>query len=172
MDAPKEPPVGPGHELRVLTPDDWQTWRVLRLEALARAPYAFGSTHADWARATEVRWRARLGLPCSHNLVAFTGSTPVGMASGMPHGETVELISMYVAEQARGTGVADALIDAIASWARSRGAARLRLDVVADNHHARRLYERHGLVVVGEAERESPTDPPELRMCKPLVAGP
>jgi GNAT superfamily N-acetyltransferase len=155
-------------ELRVLTPDEWETWRVIRLEALAEAPYAFGSRHADWVQAPEDRWRDRLGLAGSHNLVAFMGSTPVGMATGVPDGEAVELISMYVGEPARGTGVADALVGGIEDWARARGSARLCLNVRMANTAARRLYERHGLVVTGEAERVSPDDPIELRMCKTL----
>ena len=62
-------------ELRVLTPDDWRTWRRLRLAALAEAPYAFGSRLADWQGDgdREERWRARLGIPGSFNVVAVLG---------------------------------------------------------------------------------------------------
>jgi len=155
-------------ELRVVTPDDWETWRVIRLEALAQAPDAFGSRLADWERASEGRWRERLALRGSHNLVAFIDAWPAGMATGVPDGDAVELISMYVGTSARGTGVAGALIRTIEDWARERNARRLCLNVRAANAPARRLYERHGLVVVGEADRESADDPLELRMCKPL----
>ena len=34
-------------EVRVLVPDDWRTWRELRLAALAEATYTFGSRHVS-----------------------------------------------------------------------------------------------------------------------------
>lgn len=40
--------------LRVLTPEDWQSFRRLRREALRDAPDAFGSTFAEWS-ADDVR---------------------------------------------------------------------------------------------------------------------
>ncbi len=33
---------------RMVGVEDWQLWRDLRLEALQEAPYAFGSTLAEW----------------------------------------------------------------------------------------------------------------------------
>lgn len=48
--------------LRILDEHDWRVWRQLRLKALEEAPYAFGSTLADWQGQgdTESRWRERL----------------------------------------------------------------------------------------------------------------
>lgn len=163
------PPV----ELRVVTADDWVLWRSIRLEALARAPYAFGSRYADWVTAPEERWRARLAVAGSHNLVALAGETPIGMATGVPGDDpgTAELISMYVNASARGQGLGRLLLAEVEAWAVHQGAATLCLNVVASNAPARRLYERHGLVVTGEAERESPDEPLQLVMCKPLGPG-
>jgi GNAT superfamily N-acetyltransferase len=173
MAGHREAPVGPPPvELRRVTADGWELWRALRLEALAEAPYAFSSKLADWATAPEARWRARLGQPDDRNLVALVEGQPVGMASGIPGDEasTVELVSMWVRPTARGHGVADALLHAVEHWGLVRGASRLCLGVVASNQRARRLYERHGLVVTGEVERSSPTEPVELMMCKSLLA--
>lgn len=140
-------------EIHVLTPDDWATWRQLRLAALSEAPYAFGSRLADWAGDgdAEERWRGRLGIPGSHDVVAMLDDRGVGMASGVPtsHAGTVELISMWVAPGARGRGVGDVLVRDIEAWARTIGARVLRLSVAEDNAQAEALYQRHGFQYTG-----------------------
>ncbi len=141
-------------ELQVLDPDNWRIWRELRLAALAEAPYAFGSRLADWQGDgdREERWRSRLGIPDSYNLVAVLDGQPVGMASGVPAEQdgVVELISMWVGPAARGRGVGDALMRAVDQWARDRGAKRIELAVVPDNDSATALYLRHGFTLTGE----------------------
>lgn len=141
-------------EVLVLTPDDWATWRHLRLAALSEAPRAFGSRLADWTGDGDVeeRWRGRLGIPGSHNVVAMLEDHGVGMASGVPtsHVGIVELISMWVAPAARGHGVGDALVGEIERWARSVGARVLRLSVAEGNAQAAALYQRHGFRYTGE----------------------
>lgn len=143
-------------ELRSLGPDDWRVWRELRLAALAEAPYAFGSTLAEWQGEgdREERWRGRLAIPGSRNVVAVGGedARTVGMVSGVP-GESpdaAELISMWVSPAVRGHGVGDRLIGEIAVWAVERGARTLRLSVMPDNRAALALYERHGFKDTGE----------------------
>ncbi|MDZ7628857.1 MAG: N-acetyltransferase [Parvularculaceae bacterium] len=54
------------------------------------------------------------------------------------------LYSLAVEPEARGQGVAPALIDAASRTARRRGADRLRLEVRASNTKALSLYERSG----------------------------
>ncbi|MEU4675760.1 GNAT family N-acetyltransferase [Micromonospora sp. NPDC023737] len=141
-------------DIRPLTPDDWKLWREVRLAALAEAPYAFGSRLADWQDDGDraERWRSRLEIPGSHNLVAQLDGRPVGQASGVPTSTAgvAELISMWVHPEVRGHGVADALVDAVARWAREVGADRLRLAVTAGNERATRLYRRHGFMPTGE----------------------
>jgi ribosomal protein S18 acetylase RimI-like enzyme len=103
---------------------------------LADAPAAFGATLESWSGAgdTEDRWRQRLeDVPL--NLVAMDGYLPIGQASGVGPDDRgrAELISMWVAPAARGTGVAPELIDAVAVWARGSGASALRLSVRRSN---------------------------------------
>ena len=71
-------------EIRALVPVSWRLWRDLRLAALAEAPAAFTSRLADWRDADEQRWRERLAIPGSVNLVALLDGTPAGMARGCP----------------------------------------------------------------------------------------
>ena len=140
-------------ELRVLTPDDWRAWRQLRLAALAEAPYAFGSRLADWQGDgdREERWRARLNIPGSFNVIAVLDGEPAGMASGVPAAEgAAELISMWVSPAARGHGVGDRLVQAVARWAGQAGLDALRLAVVPGNENATALYRRNGFRLTGE----------------------
>jgi len=150
-------------ELVTLSSEDWRTWRDLRLRALAEAPYAFGSTLEAWESAPEGRWRERLDLPDALNVIAKIDDEAVGMATGASFDGTLELISMWVAPEARGRGVGDALVAMISRWARERGATELRLAVVAHNANAVRLYLRHGFVDVGPSDEVG-----ERAMSKPL----
>ncbi|WP_433460802.1 N-acetyltransferase family protein [Micromonospora sp. CA-248212] len=141
-------------DILVLTPDDWPTWRELRLAALAEAPDAFGSRLADWQGDgdREQRWRDRLSIPGSLNLVAALAGRPVGMSSGVPTSDplTRDLISMWVHPDARGSGVGDRLVNEVAHWAQKRGAERLRLCVRVDNARAKSLYHRAGFRLTDE----------------------
>lgn len=140
-------------ETLVLAEDDWKIWRELRLTALAEAPDAFGARLADWQGDGDraERWRGRLAIPGSYNIVAMLDGEPVGMASGVPTDEAgvVELISMYVTPSGRGRGVGDHLVRAVEQWARQVGAGTVRLAVVEDNGNARALYRRNGFRETG-----------------------
>ena len=150
-------------ELRLLTPDDWPVWRSLRLSALAESPEAFGSRLAEWLGDgdREDRWRARLSILGSRNVVARLGGDPVGMASGVPFSVgpdapprrksgDIEIISMWVAPSARGRGVADMLIEDLLAWAANVGSPAVRLSVRESNASAIALYRRHGFEATGE----------------------
>jgi GNAT superfamily N-acetyltransferase len=141
--------------LRRIGIGDWPLWRKLRLEALEEAPYAFGTTLADWQGQgdTEARWRGRLSdVPL--NIVAECQETAAGMASATapsPEGsvDRVELMSMWVAPFVRGHGVGDALAYAIIEWAREQQASRVALALFEGNERALALYRRHGSIDVG-----------------------
>jgi ribosomal protein S18 acetylase RimI-like enzyme len=142
-------------EIRTLSGEDWAVWRGLRLAALSEAPYAFGSTLADWQGDgdREQRWRDRLEIPGSHNVVAVLDGVLSGMASGVPADSAghVEIISLWVDPVARGRGVADRLIDEIEAWAvQACQAKTLRLAVTPGNVAAIALYRRQGFADTGE----------------------
>jgi ribosomal protein S18 acetylase RimI-like enzyme len=141
--------------LQALTADDWHLWRALRLQALTEDADAFGARLADWQDVgdREDRWRARLSIPGGHDVVAWCGEQPCGMASGVPAaGDSwITLISVWVAPGARGRGVGDALVADIVGHASDVGADGVRLDVAESNQAARRVYERHGFRLNGEA---------------------
>jgi GNAT superfamily N-acetyltransferase len=82
------------------------------------------------------------------------------------------LWGMWVAPAARGQGVAARLLEAVAGWARSRGAVRLELSVSDRADAAAELYRNHGFRPTGEA-RPLPSDASmtETFLAKPLEPG-
>lgn len=144
-------------------PADWESFRAVRLASLSESPAAFGSRYADWVAAPAERWQSRLTqVPLT--LLAQEATKVVGVVSGQPVGERwVELISMWVAPAARGTGVAGQLIGAVVD--RAAGQDRTTyLMVRSDNAHARRSYERAGFVDTGIPEGWPADEPPEQRL--------
>ncbi|WP_431782112.1 GNAT family N-acetyltransferase [Streptomyces chumphonensis] len=164
--------------IQALTPDEWPLWRELRLRALEEAPYAFGSTLAEWTGDgdREARWRARLNVPGSRSFLAVFDRLDgldgqyVGMAGGLPGAtdNVVELVSCWVAPEARGRGVGDALLLAVEDFARASGAATLELAVYQDNAPAIALYGRNGLVDTGLRGDVAPDGHRELVLRKRL----
>jgi GNAT superfamily N-acetyltransferase len=153
-------------EIRILSADDWAVWREVRLRSLADAPEAFGSKLADWQGPNdrEDRWRSRFDN-VAFNSVALVDGSVVGTAGGMHRGADVaELVSMWVQPDVRGTGVGEALIDAVIDWATSASIERLVLAVRRSNPRAAALYVRAGFVLVGP----NPDDDTEDLMAREL----
>lgn len=141
-------------EIVRIGPDDWREFREVRLASLADSPGAFGARYADWVDATEDRWRQRLA-DVPYTLVARSDAGTAGVVSGAPSGESVELISMWVAPGHRGTGLAGRLIAHVVAWAGASDRDTY-LMVRDDNDAAIRAYEKAGFVDLGV-----PSDWPE-----------
>lgn len=158
-----------GIEIRSLGVADWAVWREIRLRSLADAPEAFGSKLADWQGPNdrEERWRTRFDA-VAFNAVAVSGDGHfVGTIGGMHHSPgDVELISLWVAPEARGTGVGDALIEAVVGWAESEPVERVMLAVRRGNAPAMALYTRSGFVPIGP----NPDDADEVLMAREIQA--
>lgn len=69
-----------------------------------------------------------------------------GMLRGWEAGYEVPSLGIYVADRARGTGVARALMERLHLAAAARGAPAVRLKVYPDNQRAVALYRRLGYV--------------------------
>lgn len=137
-------------EIRRATVRDWETTRALRLAALADTPDAFATTLAAERDQPDVFWQDRLRNPRAVTLIAHLDG-PVGLAVVAPWGSTEDagLYSVWVAPEARGHGVGQALVGAAIEVARERGHPRLRLEVGDHNEAAVRLYDRMGFERTG-----------------------
>ena len=145
-------------EVRRVTPQEWTTLRSIRLAALRESPSSFGSAYEREAGWDERRWRESADSVAW--FLAWRDGMPVGVVGGTggEPGDERQVISMWVDPSARGTGIADALIGAIAGWARTDGARILKLWVADTSPRARAFYERARFRPTGEAE-QMPGDP-------------
>lgn len=142
-------------------PDDWKTYRDVRIASLIDSPRAFWATYAEASDRTEGQWRDRLG-PDFPTWVAMDEGRPCGTVTlwrtpEQPRSEGV-LIGMWVASDARGSEVAERLVGAALDHARGLGRTRMLLDVAHENHRAAGFYRRLGFRPTG-AVGAMPWDP-------------
>lgn len=157
--------------VRRAAPGDEPILRALRLEALTEAPDAFASTYERELARTTADWRRWFSPGAGVTFLLEDAGTPRGLVAGMHDAEdpgVVYLMAMWVHPALRGSGAADALVAEHLAWARGEGAWLARLDVMATNARARRLYERHGFRLTGQEKVREADGRVELRMERPL----
>jgi len=136
--------------VRLVGPDDWETWRDLRLRALRDTPSAFGSTYEREVGFDRSTWVERLENPDGVSVLAWVDDTAVGMGAGFQDlPGFLHVVAMWTDPAYRGRGVGSAVLTTIERWAGGRG-LRLHIDVNVANTGARTLYERAGYVATGE----------------------
>ncbi|MEV6138703.1 GNAT family N-acetyltransferase [Nocardia sp. NPDC051990] len=157
--------------VRLLTPADWAAFRSIRLRALADAPEAFGATLQQALSRFDQDWSDLLSQRAQ--FVASVDGIDVGTAAGLddPERAGAHLISMWVAEKSRGTGISDCLVRSVLDWAIDAGHRKVWLEVAVGNAAAERLYLRHGFVRTGVQGVVALDDPrPEFEMLLHLGA--
>lgn len=168
--------------LRPLGPDDDESaWR-LRARALRESPEAFGQ-HPD-EHPPLAAYRAlqaqRRRTQQQRVIGVFMGDELVGVATvvrsdrrKMRH--RADLFGLYVAPEARGSGLGTSLVEAAVRAARELGAERLELTVTAVNVAAIHLYRSAGFEAWGrqpQSLRVYGRDLDEFFMTLPLGDGP
>ena len=129
--------------LRRLGPDDWETFRAIRLAALADSPDAFGSTLAREQPYSEDDWRQRLTGP----VYVVEDPHPVAIGGIFDNAGTPHVWGMWTDPAHRGRRHARTILDALIP-----PGTRAQLDVNVSNGGARTAYERYGFVGTGHLE--------------------
>ena len=156
---------------RVLTPQDWQLYKLARLNSLEDAPDSFGSTYeqevtlsdTEWQTRLDLKWRGLDALP----LIAELESQAVGLAWGVihePDTKIAHIYQMWVSPALRGKGIARSLLDEISTWALDKGCACIKLAVTTSNKAAIGFYTLSGYLPAGSLE--------ELRVGSTLMVQP
>lgn len=146
-----------------IAPVFMESYREVRLRALADSPSAFGSTYAREAAFAEDEWMkrvrgldgvARIGYLALDHEGRACGLGLSFLATGDEGRErfAADVISFWVAPEQRGSGLADQILHALIDWAQSRGAVRVQLMVTSSNDRAIAFYKRCGFVATGRTE--------------------
>jgi [ribosomal protein S18]-alanine N-acetyltransferase len=103
----------------------------------------------------EERWDAAalaslLAMPGALAFLAAAEAEPLGFVLLRRAAEEAEIISIGVRPEARRSGIGRQLLAAAEAAARDGGAARLFLEVAADNFQALALYSTNGFTEVGK----------------------
>lgn len=124
--------------VRSLSVEEWDQYRTMRLRALEESPEAFVADHADEEDESEDFWRARMER--SVRLLAEREGEVLGIASvgavGEEHPDVAQLFGLWVRPEARGSGVAAALVRSGAKVAAEQGRSQLYYWVGTDNGRA------------------------------------
>jgi GNAT superfamily N-acetyltransferase len=146
-------------EIRSIRADEGLRLRDLRLRALADAPATFGETLAQAQARPEAFWHERAARNAAGieaiTFIADENGRWYGMVTGFfppDNPQTVHVVNLWVDPATRGRGVARALMEAIAGWARTRGAAQLQHWVWEANTAVITFHEREGYVRTGKTK--------------------
>ena len=145
--------------IRRVTVEDVAAYRDIRLEALLNAPTAFGGNHAQESQNSLKDFEGY--LTNSYVAGAWLDGVLVGTAGFRreTHAKVAHrgnIWGVYVKPEARGHGLARALITRLLDQARAE-VEQVHLCVTTSNAHAYRLYQDLGFVTYG-------TEPRSLRV--------
>ena len=138
--------------IRSLSPEEWMSYKALRLEALKNDPDSFGSLYEENIDKTEERWRTELTSSQGWKVFAEIDSEIVGMAAAYCVPTDVgsiaaHLVGVYTKPAFRGRGIAGLLILSLIKVIKADGKINiLALEVNKEAASAVRLYEKMGFV--------------------------
>ncbi|MFE1908788.1 GNAT family N-acetyltransferase [Streptomyces gardneri] len=161
------------YSIRTIRADEWEQGRALRLTALQDpvAHLAFLETYADAEARPDSFWQERTvnaSESGAGGVRQFVAEAPDGRWVGtvtvlveraaaetffgdVPVVEQTHVVGVFVRDEARGSGVIDALFEAAAewSWSLEQRIERVRLYVHGENVRAQAAYRRLGFVDTG-----------------------
>ena len=143
-------------KLRILTGDDAEIWRVLRLEAIENEPEAFSSCEEDHHKLTLAEIKSRISSDTSNFVFgAFIGDRLLGMAGfyrdkGRKSEHKGHVWGVYVTREARGKGVGRALMNAVIErGTQVKGIDLVEISVAVTQTAATELYRSLGFETFG-----------------------
>ena len=139
-------------DVRPMVPADWPDVRTIYADGIATGQATFETEPPhDWDRFDTSRLTdLRLVAVAADRVIGWAAATPV---SSRPVYRGVIEHSVYVAADARGTGVGRLLLDAFIAAADLAGYWTIQSSVFPENTASLRLHETAGFRTVGRRER-------------------
>jgi RimJ/RimL family protein N-acetyltransferase len=138
-------------KIRLLTEEDWQLWKQLRLESLQSDPISFGSSFEEESQWPDARFQERLKtndifvLFIDDEAASWGGFCKFTLARAQHRGR---IWGMYTKPNFRMRGIAGNLLKAIIEHARLH-VIQVELACNTDNLGALKLYRKHGFMIYG-----------------------
>ncbi len=147
-----------------LSPEEWQKYKNIRLEALQKEPTAFANTYDDEIKYEDKKWIEILEKSKNRDteiaLFAKDGDQIIGFIGAfwvtkekLKH--VAHIYGTYVDSAYRGQGVGKMLMEAVINKLKSLShIKKIKIEVNSQNTPAFNLYQKVGFKVIGKAEKE------------------
>ena len=147
--------MDPKYYVALLTPDDVDILREIRLEALQNNPEAFGSSYEEEAVYSDANLKEQLTKAKTFGL--FYDNKIIGQVNFgvLPIKRTLHdgyLTGMYVTPSHRDKGIGSILLQAVIKYAQDK-VIQLHLECISENKGVIKFYEKHGFVTFGTHPR-------------------
>ena len=142
--------------IRPARADEWSRWRETRLRMLRDDADFFSTRYDDMVREPDKTWRDWVGEAAVGDQKTLFVADEDGQLARRRRRVRARQPARGAADldvgrpAARGRGIAQALIRAVAEWAQERGSTRVVLFVQEANEPAQQLYERAGFRRTGD----------------------
>lgn len=145
---------------RLLSSDDWQKLRDIRLSALKTDPQAFGGNFDEEVNRQEPEWRKRLENSERFSVAIEENNALVSLAGAIKNKEDGKwmLVAVYTRPEARGRGYSQELTQFVIEEVKKRGASEIKLTVNVDQKDAVHVYEKAGFKIIETKKGEKMGD--------------
>lgn len=142
-------------KIRLLTTDDWQNWKKIRLEALQNSPESFASSLEEERNWPDLEFQNGLnknyifGAFIEDELAACAGFFALNFIKTQHRGV---VWGMYTCPEYRKQGIGSTLIQTVIADAKSK-VLQLHLTCVTSNLSAIKFYQKQGFKIYGTEPR-------------------